>query len=305
MAVPEGHRRRGEFMKSRILIIALLITAAVAVFGCEEKTKYITREDVPETPLGVYTVTGDRQVDIYWQANNDGGITETYGVYRYNGTVGGDDEYVLLGTVSASPLQDIYSYRDNNVHNGDTYYYAISAFNDFAESDLSDPDAFDTPRPQGTVSFDLSDKPAGRQGYNFADRRRVNWDSPDADVFFEYDSQLGTFFIWAGRDDVFMQSYGYTSDIRDVSWGEPGGGWNNIGWIELTVGHAYIIGMGQLDNDDNSEHYAAVRVTGLDNASERVNTEWAYQTDSFNPELKRTPASGGIPSVVKYRRSGN
>ncbi len=292
-------------MKSRIMIIALLITAAVAVFGCEEKTKYITTPDIPAVPVGVGSVTGDGFVDVTWQANNDGGITEAYGVYRYNGTIGGEDEYILIGTVSASPFHEVYSYRDHDVENGNTYYYAINAFNDFGESDLSDPDAFDTPRPQGTMSFDLLDKPAGRQGYNFADRRRVSWDSPDADVFFEYDSDLGTFFIWAGRDDVFMQSFGFTSDIKDVNWGEPGGGWNNVGWIELTVGHAYLIGMGQLDEDDNSEHYAAVRVTGLDTDLERVNAEWAYQTDRFNPELKRAPSSGKIPSVVKYRRSGN
>ncbi len=292
-------------MRKRILIHALSVIAVLAVAGCEEKTHYITVADRPATPVGVYSVTGDGFVDVFWQANNDGGNTEGYGVYRYNRTVGGNDEYILIGEVSASPFNEVYGYRDNNVQNGSTYYYAVNAYNVYGESDLSDPDAFDTPRPQGTVSFDLSGQPAGRQGYNFADRSKVNWESPDADVFIEYDSGLDAFFIWRGRDDVFIQTFGFTSDIRDVNWGEPGGGWNNVGWMELAVGHAYLVGIGELDQDENSEHYAAVRVTGLDNGQERVNIEWAYQTDRFNPELKLVPSTGEIPSIIKYRRSGN
>ncbi len=292
-------------MKRRISIFALSILAVLAVAGCEEKTRYITVADAPATPVGVYSVTGDGYVDVFWQANNDGGNTEGYGVYRYNGTVGGNDEYVLIGEVDAAPFREVYGYRDNNVQNGNTYYYAINAYNGYGESDLSDPDAFDTPRPQGSSTIDLTNQDLKRGGWDFSERRTRVWDSVDSDIFFEYDADLDAFFIWSGRDDVYIQSFGYTADITDVNWGEPGGGWNNVGWMELVEGHAYIIGMGALDEEDNSENYATVRVTGLDYLDERVNFEWAYQTDRFNPELKRAPSNGEIPSIVKYRRSGN
>ena len=293
-------------MKSRIWIPALLILAAIAIVGCEEKTKYITTAEVPAVPVGVYSVTGDGYVDVIWQANNDRGNTDGYGVYRYTGTVGGSDEYALLGTVDASPLAETYSFRDSDVQNGETYYYAVNAFNDYGESELSDPDAFDTPRPDGAFAVDLTDEDLNRIGWDFSAARTRVWSSVDADVFFEYDSQLDAFFLWSNRDDVYLQDYGYTDLLNDVNWGEPGGGWDNVGWMELSFGHAYIVAIGDVDQDDISENYGVIRVTGLDLGQQRVSFQWAYQTSEFNPELKQVPVSGKFPSAIKHlARSGN
>lgn len=300
-------------MKPKILIAALSILATLVVVGCEEKTKYITREDVPETPLGAYSVTGDRYVDIYWQANNDGGLTEGYGVYRYSHTEGDQDVYEKIGTVDDADIDyDPNSgvregwFRDTHVSNGSTYYYAIAAFNVYGESELSARDAQDTPRPQGTFSMDLTGEDQQRLGWDFSQSRTRNWNSVDADVFFEYDPNYDAFFIWSNRDDVYLQSFGYTGSLQDVNWGEPGGGWDNVGWMQLVDGHAYLVGIGDVDQDGTSENYGVVRITSLNSSTQEISFEWAYQTAQFNPELKQAPSNPEYPSAIRYyRRSGN
>ena len=285
-------------MKSRIWIPALLILAAIAIVGCEEKTKYITTAEVPAVPVGVYSVTGDGYVDVIWQANNDRGNTDGYGVYRYTGTVGGSDEYALLGTVDASPLAETYSFRDSDVQNGETYYYAVNAFNDYGESELSDPDAFDTPRPDGNATVrDFHTYPADG-GFDFSRARVVSWDDATSDVYFEFDSNLDAFFFFAGNEDVDIMDFGYTDALNDVGWGDPGegDGWSQVGWMELTLGHSYIVWTA-----DN--HYATFRVKSL--GVSNISIDWAYQTDEGNPELKRAPKVSP-PHAENYgRRSGN
>lgn len=285
-------------MKKRILIIALLAIAILAVFGCEEKTRYITVADSPATPVGVYSVTGDGYVDVYWQANNDGGNTDGYGVYRYTGTVGGQDQYVLLGTVNASPFHEVYGYRDNNAQNGSTYYYAINAYNAYGESELSDPDAFDTPRPQGSVTVKDFHTYPNEGGFDFSRVRVQNWEDANTDVYFEYDANLDAFFFFAANVDVDIMDYGYTDALNSVGWGDPGegDGWSEVGWMELIVGHSYIVWTA-----DN--HYATFRVKSLGVGN--ISIDWAYQTDEGNPELKRVPKVSP-PHADNYgRRSGN
>ncbi len=291
-------------MRNTLQAIGMIIIAVLLMMGCEDK-KYVVSPEEPAVPLGVYSVTGDGWVDIYWQANNDGGATEGYGVYRYSRTVGGSDEYELIGTVNASPLVEEYSFRDDDLTNGVTYYYAVNAFNDFGESDLSDPDAMDTPRPQGNASIDLTGEDDMRLGWDFSQVRTRNWQSVDSDVFFEYDANLDAFFIWSNRDDVYIQSFGATSSLQDINWGEPGSGWNNVGWMELTVGHAYLVAIGDVDQDEISENYAAVRITALNFNTQEISFQWAYQTDPFNPELKRSPFAMNNSATNTSGRSGN
>lgn len=286
-------------MKSKLVISLLTLVSILVLLGCEDKKYVVAPNEVPAIPVGVYSVTGDGYVDIYWQANNDNGITEGYGVYRYTGTSGNSDEYELLDDVGASPFQEIYHYRDNDVNNGATYYYAVNAFNDVGESDLSDPDAQDTPRPQGASSARDFHQYPGSGGFDLSQARVVAADE-NADIWFEYDPDLDAFFIWAANEDVDIQPWGWADDIQDVGWGDPGSGegWSEVGWLEIQPNYAYIIWTA-----DN--HYGAIWVTGTDRNNLRVNFQWSYQTDEGNPELKRVPKVSP-PHAPNYgRRSGN
>lgn len=287
-------------MTKRLVILMTLALSALFLFGCDEETKYITTPDVPAAPVGVYSVTGDGFVDVIWQANNDGGTTEAYGVYRYVGSSGGADQYELLGTVEASsgPVESYY-YRDDDVVNGATYYYAVSAYNDYGESELSDPDAFDTPRPQGSAtSRDFHGFP-NQGGFDFSRARTVAADE-NADIWFEYDPDLDAFFVWAANEQTDLQPYGWADELSNIGWGDPGDGegWSDVGWMELKVNHGYIVWTA-----DN--HYAAILIKSTDFGTHTISFDWAYQTDEGNPELKRVPKTSP-PHAENYgRRSGN
>jgi hypothetical protein len=280
-------------LKRLILLVLTMIGMLVFVAGCEEDKVVKVVGDVPAVPTGVSSITGDGQVEINWRGNNDNGVTKGYGVYRYTRTVDDVDRYELLGVVLAGAGvvyegDDVrwYSYIDHSVTNGVTYYYAVNAYNEWGESELSEIDAMDTPRPEGSATVrDFHTYPSNA-GFDFsrAQSKIVRYDSPDADIFFEYDPDLGTFFLFAGSNDVDIQDYGYTSNLTSVGWGDPGGGegWSAVGWLELIVHHSYIIWTAD-------DHYATIRILTTDSNPEQVSIDirWAYQTDEGNPELKR------------------
>lgn len=266
----------------RIITLVMILAAAALVSGCDDD-KVVFVDGEPSVPVGVYSVTHDGFIEIVWQANNDAGLTEGYGVYRFIGYVGELEEYELIAVVTATLGEELVAYNDHDVVNGNTYYYAVNAYNEFGESELSYADIFDTPRPQGSATLRSLHEYPNQAGYDFSRFRAVHWEDPQADIFFEYDSNLGSFFVWVGGENydlVDIQDYGYTYDITDVNWGDPGGGWSTVGWLELAVNHAYIVWTA-----DN--HFAAFRVNGLDVASRSINITWSYQTDPGNPELKR------------------
>jgi hypothetical protein len=278
-------------LKRLILLVLTMVGMLVFVAGCDEHKVVQAVGDVPAVPTGVSSITGDRQVEVDWRGNNDRGVTDGYGVYRYTRTVDGEDRYELLGTVLASAGivydgDDVrwYSYVDGNVTNGATNYYAVNAYNRYGESELSKIDAMDTPRPEGSAILrDFHTYPSNA-GFDFSRARIVRFDAEDADVFFEYDPDLGAFFLFAGSNEVDIQGYGYTDGLTSVGWGDPGGGegWSAVGWLELIVHHSYIIWTA-----DN--HYATIRVEATDSNPNQLSIDirWAYQTDAGNPELKR------------------
>jgi hypothetical protein len=280
-------------LKRLILLVLTMVNVVVFVAGCTEDKVVRVVGDAPAVPTGVSSTTGDQQVEVYWRGNNDNGLTDGYGVYRYTRTVEGEDRYELLGTVLASAAvvydgDDVrwYSYVDDNVQNGSTYYYSVNAYNEWGESELSKIDAMDTPRPEGSATLrDFHTYPSDA-GFDFsrAQSKIVRYDSPDADIFFEYDPDLGTFFLFAGSNEVDIQDYGFTDDLTSVGWGDPGGGqgWSKVGWLELIDSHSYIIWTAD-------DHYATIRIeaTDADPNQLRIDIRWAYQTDVGNPELKR------------------
>jgi hypothetical protein len=290
---------------TRFLILIGLM--AMLLVGCEDKKVVEYVGSIPAVPTGVTSTTGDRSVTVQWPGNNDDGLTEGYGVYRYTGTVNGTDRYELIANISATDHDPIpensdvvwYSYTDQNRTNGDTYYYAVNAYNAYGESELSAVDAMDTPRPDGSATLKDFRQYPDDAGFDFSREQIVAYNSNNADIYFEYDPDLDAFFFFAAHDSVDIQSYGYTGTLTDVGWGDPGGGdgWSQVGWMELVNHHSYIVWTA-----DN--HYATFRVTALNPETKSISIDWAYQTDQGNPELKRAPIVRP-PHAANYgRRDG-
>lgn len=249
----------------------LCATAAVAMVlaGCNSTNN--PRDVVPpSTPDGVYSVTGDSRVDIYWSANDEADVSG-YRVYR---SASADGNYSRIASVTVN------AYVDQAVTNGLKYYYKISAYDfDNNESNLSQA-IRDTPRPGGTVSLYTADgaNPT-KSGFDFRHAARASWDCTCADVYLESAGTSLALLIPAGVNAQIQDAGFSTSNpgISKADWA-PDGGWSPTGAVEVILGHVYIIWT--VDN-----HFAALYTVSSSPNTGQASFDWAYQIESRNPEL--------------------
>jgi len=261
----------------RRIWLPLLLLSMVSLSAChwhdDDDDYYDHGPDyrAPAVPQGLFSITGDEVVDLQWISNTESDL-DGYRIYRNDTPTGYFDR---IGTVGRRAT----TYTDRGVRNGETYYYAIAAFDHSGnESDLTEDRIFDTPRPEG---FDLGLENADRDpegaGYDFSRRDIIDFRDRDADIYFWYTEDDGYWMVATERSDEDysdIQDAGYQR-IENVDWA-PDGGWAPTGDVPLIEGHTYVVWT--WDN-----HFAKFRV--LDLAPSRVTVDWAYQTDHGNPEL--------------------
>ena len=265
----------------RILFGIILLAWGTAFFaGCDDcdDCNIIVEDDTPPAvPRGLYTITGDEEVYLYWYANQETDF-DFYVVYR--STVD------LVGPYSEIATTVDPQYVDHNVTNGDTYYYAVTAVDmSLNESDLSYEDVFDTPRPEGygVRVYDYWDTAVrDSSGFEFFTHSVMHGDNPDADVYFGTYEDVDVFYMGINNINTDIQDYGYTESIDEASWA-PTDGWSELGNVEIILGHTYIIWT--YDN-----HFAKIRITDINFGTHpSIKFNWAYQIDAGNPELKIAP----------------
>ncbi len=259
-------------MKTTLIIFSLIL--AVAIVGCEKTTtKYVTVDVAPAVPQGLYSITADLAVYLFWLPVRESDLAG-YKVYRS----ANDTDFFLIGN-TAKNKED---FVDSDVQNGTTYYYAVTAY-DLAgnESALSYESVFDTPRPEGTalVLADFNYYPI-ISGYDFSTYTVLPWNNVNADFYVEYfeGTTDSVFYINVTNGFTDIQDMGYTGSFDDISYA-PTLGWSKVGWCELILGHTYIIW-----TKDN--HFAKLRVTNVSEPTS-VRFDWGYQTATGNPELAR------------------
>jgi hypothetical protein len=262
-------RNRRAPRSARGLALALFLLAAGAgVPGCfdldDDDDILVVEDDVPPAiPAGVRSITGDGEVELVWVENTEEDLAG-YKVY-WSPTPSGP--YQEMATTAAP------HYRDRDVDNGRTYYYAVTAY-DLAgnESELSLELVHDTPRPAGRnlVLYRAEGSSWELSGYDFDDFVRRPWSTVDTDLY--YSSAGGRRTMVARDAATDLQDAGY-AELDDLDWAPPAG-WTTEDRVTLIEGHAYYV----WTRDD---HYAKFRVTALD--GERVVIDWAYQIDKTNP----------------------
>ncbi|MDH4156853.1 MAG: hypothetical protein OEW00_06215 [candidate division Zixibacteria bacterium] len=272
----------------KLLFPIFLILAAFAVVGCDEDDDDMVVVDTrPQPPQGVYTVTGDNAIYIFWNGPYERDIKE-FVIKRSNEAT---QNYSEIGrrTADDNPNLDLIYYSpgfvDYTAGNSNTYWYAISSV-DFAghESDLSAEPAFDTPRPEGVVELWDMAVDGSEAGFDFANQDRVAWDSPAADVY--VDKAGGIYYINAANVSTYIQDLGYCEYFENVGWA-PQDGWSARGWMEVIQNHIYVI-------KTSDKHYAKLWVLAENAAS--LDLAWAYQRGYDNPEL--APRSDGTDEIV-------
>ena len=248
----------------------------------------------PPVPSGVTTTTMDRQVLVSWNAVvMDPSYNDLAGYKVFRST----DNYYFdpIATVGFN----VTSYLDQGLVNGNTYYYAIKSF-DFAGnySDFSSDNAFDTPRPEGSVTLYTLNDPnyEDLSGFDFSREIRVTWNNPEANFFVQYDSdpRVQAFYIYVPQDGSRIQDMGYTQDFDEITFA-PETGWSSQGYCEAIIGHTYVI-----QTRDN--HYAKVRaITFSPSPTYNMGFDWGYQVDQGNRELKVAPPNDKVSIQVKGR----
>lgn len=252
------------------IALALLTVLTIGLVGCEnETTRYIEIDNPPATPQGVWSLTGDNMVTVFWLPVQDADLD------HYEVWWSADDiEYEYVASA------DTTFYIDDDVDNGTTYYYAVLAVDRAGhESDLSYETVFDTPRPEGrgiTIT-DFRNIPEDA-GFDFSLASTVRYDNPGADIYLEYDDILETFFLNVANVNTDIQDMGFTYEFDEIGYA-PDSGWSQVGWVEVIQGHTYIIW-----TDDN--HFAKIRPYAVF-GTYGVQVQWAYQTDIGNLELAR------------------
>jgi len=269
---------KGEEKMIRQRLATLILGGLVCMTGCEEESNcYRPDYSPPAVPRGVTSVTGDREVYLFWYPNAE------YDLAGYNVYVGDEPDgyYMLVGSTPSA------NFVDHDVINGRTYYYAVSAYDeDGNESELSYDMVFDTPRPEGWGAklWNLHTFP-NDAGYDFAAHRVVPYSDMQSDIWLEFDD--GIPFIWRANRATDIQDYGYMSSIDEINYA-PESGWIQMDWLELVSGHGYIVW-----TDDN--HFAKFHVTYVGENS--ITFDWAYQVDPGNPELKLIMKRSQDPTV--------
>ncbi len=259
-------------------VAVMLILPFVA--GCDDEDP-VAVDAPPFPPDGVFSITGDEVVSIFWNPNQEPDLAG-YSIWRGNEDVSGPYFFVT----DLSP--NVTSYDDTDVVNGETWFYAVTAFDAAGhESELSRETVFDTPRPEGfgLVLVELGQDPS-RAGYDFSSLSNV----PQAaslgttDIYFE--STGGVDYVVAADPLVDIQDYGLI-DLIGVDWA-PLTGWAPSKRAEAIEGHSYIVRVVDGQGDFNMAKFEVQAVTATN-----IEMDWAYQASDNNPELALTPVAGG------------
>ncbi|HEX6790205.1 MAG TPA: hypothetical protein VF247_02755 [Candidatus Krumholzibacteria bacterium] len=268
MKTHHAHMRNPIHRVARLsgVLAAVAALTMPLVAGCEDDP-VVAADYPPFPPDGVFSVTGDGVVTIYWNSNQEGDLAG-YTVYRGNEDLAGP--YYALADVPANQTY----YDDFDVNNGETWFYAVAAVDKNGhESDLSAEDVFDTPRPAGDdlVLVELGQDPL-HAGYDFSSLSNTSQSAAlgTTDIYFE--NQAGVQYIVCADPGVDIQDYGLIPlDGADYAPAPSEGGWAPSKKAEAVAGHSYFVRI----LTGGQYNYAKFYVDGA--PSTTVTLDWAYQ----------------------------
>lgn len=291
-------------MKQTFLLV-LVVLLCLGILGCEKKTTEVVSPETLSPPVGLKSITGDKEITLLWYASNYESDFNGYKIYMdtlYSGTTtpeeipSGFTEITFLP--KDTPCYTLQSYPRYNLKNGTTYYFLVVATNE--KNEISRPSNIinDTPRPEtGTEyaiisSYDLSETECGYELATFSVTDMTGINTSD----YSTPSGLGDFIcermdfpggvgdrLWlAGTNKGGIMDLGFMSDWDDADMA-PETGYAPTGYSLYAIeGHVYAIKTG-----DN--HYGKIQIMDLDVGAAWLSFKACYQTKKEERQYKIRP----------------
>ena len=257
-------------MKRTYRIFFLVLFISVVIFSTSCEVTLVVDLPTPGIPTGLIAKNYDPEVRLEWTDPNNPYV-EGFAVYR-NTSPGGT--YTWIGDTGA-----VY-YIDNDVTNGVTYYYTVTAFNDDDEESDPAPYVYTTPRPEGlsTKLYDIFED-ASSAGFDFFAGEVVHYTEGDMHVLFD---GVGNPWIYP-HEGVWIADFdGDTHwSIDDAQEAPLFSTWNyQDEELEVYTRHIYVLYIDQ----GSHGYYAKFRITE-DEEFNWIRFDWAFQPDEDNPDL--------------------
>lgn len=262
----------------RALAAALLLAAALAASACDDDEDKGPMGNGPGAPRNLTSFTGDGEVILVWEPPSGGAAS--FNVFSFIQETG---DFEVIGVTTST------AFLDNDVVNGQTFRYRVTAVDeDGNESDFSN-EIFDTPRPDDfnvllfseqadpdSAAFDLT---VGRVVQTSSSGATFRFDEIDGvprivpangaeviDVGFVDALGTGCF----GQCLTFAPESGYLPEA-----------------LQALVGDAYVFRIPR----GADRFFGVIRVSHV--APGVLVFDWAFQTDEGNRELLRRPFPRG------------
>jgi len=290
-------------MKQTFLLLLVLVLF-VGIQGCEKKT---TEEVVAETlsaPLGLRSITGDRQITLVWYTSNYESHFNGYEIYRlgalYSDTTAPEDipsGFTKAASIpKSSPCNTIQSATQYGLENGTTYSFLLVATNTRGERSRPSNIVTDTPRPEtAEFDYDTLSISLNRSGYelstfdttDMSDLHRPQYYTDDGvgDFILEklnFEGGVADRLWLAGTNEGGIMDLGYMNDWNDADIA-PETGYAPTGYsLYAHPGHVYAIKTG-----DN--HYGKIQVIELSVDAGWLSLKACYQTKEGNRQYKTRP----------------
>jgi hypothetical protein len=294
----------------RAFLLVLVVLLFLGIQGCEKtttETKTVPAETL-SPPLGLRSITGDREITLLWYTSNYETDFDGYEIYMVDSLYSEDtapeevpSEFSRVSSHpwATPPCNTIQSRTISNLTNGTTYSFLVVAAKD-DWSKISEPSNIinDTPRPE-TVAGEYDTIWAtvvykDKSGYELSDFSVTDMtdiypdyhtEDGEGDFICErinFEGGMGERLWLAGTNNGGVMDLGYMQDWDDADVA-PQMGYAETGYsLNAIPGHVYAVKTG-----DN--HYGKIQVIDLNVGAGWVSLKACYQAKAGERQYKPRP----------------